>query len=158
MRVQFVRLQLKDLILEMEMHFLSQADKLLASTQAQKCKFMFIIIPWCYFSCCLLACAKKAEKTRNTASLLCRRCCAEDRSGTTAALTQHQQGGCSSSLHADPLDWAPLCTAAAAAAAPARMAQHSNGRQSKALENGEGTMTRLSPPYYLLPAGLAGCN
>ncbi len=44
------------------MHFLSQADKLLVSTQAQKCEYVFEIFSWCFCSCCVLACAKKAEK------------------------------------------------------------------------------------------------
>ncbi len=45
MRVQFVRLHFKDFISEMKTRFLSQADKLLISAQAQKCEYVLDIFP-----------------------------------------------------------------------------------------------------------------
>ncbi len=64
MRVQCVRLHLKDLIFEIKMRFLSQADKLLVSTHADKCEYVFEKFPWCVCSCCMLTCAKKAERVQ----------------------------------------------------------------------------------------------
>ncbi len=48
----------------MKMHFLSQVDKLLVPVQAQRCEYVFGIFTWCFCSCCMLACAKKAEKAQ----------------------------------------------------------------------------------------------
>ncbi len=45
------------------MHFLSQADKLLDSAQAQKCEYVLGIFTCCFYFCCVLACAKTAEKS-----------------------------------------------------------------------------------------------
>ncbi len=64
MRVQLVRLHLKDFIFELKMHFLSQVDKLMALAQAQKCEYVLGIFTCCFCSCCKLACAKKAEKVQ----------------------------------------------------------------------------------------------
>ncbi len=47
---------------QLKMHFLSQADMLLVSTQARKCECGLRIFICCFCSCCMLACAKKAEK------------------------------------------------------------------------------------------------
>ncbi len=55
-------MHLKDFKFKLKAHFLSQADKLLASAQAQKCKYVLGIFTCCFCSCCVLACAKKAEK------------------------------------------------------------------------------------------------
>ncbi len=54
-----------DVKFEMKMNsFLSQADKLLVSAQAQKCRYVFEIFPCCFCFCCILTCAKKAEKAQ----------------------------------------------------------------------------------------------
>ncbi len=63
------------------MHFLSQADNLLVSTQAQKCKFMFKMFPWCDCSCCMFVGPKKAEKAQSGWSVSYRD---KKRSGKTA--------------------------------------------------------------------------